>query len=179
MIIVEGPDGGGKSNLAGYLSKRFGIPIADKVVNSRTEAQTPLDKWVSLSLEKGLQRTIFDRHAIISEPIYAAAMRYVAKDGFNRVGWLSGQMAKLDKIGPFIVYCLPPIKTVEANVFNAETDNDVVVEKIQTIWGMYAAQAAREVSLGRAMIHDYTVDGSEQRIEMILSHWLAARGILQ
>jgi len=176
MIILEGPDGSGKTTLLNKLTKEFDLPVAEKSVDSSTKARTDLKRYTEDTINAGLQRMIFDRHPVISEPIYAAAIRHTVKEGFDSMGWLTGQLVKLNRFRPFIIYCLPPLKTVAENVYNSPVmQPESVLEKIDVIWGAYAALAARQVSVGSAVVHDYTVDGSDLRISMMLRNWLGAQ----
>ena len=71
MIIVEGPEGSGKSMLAAKLSAKFGIPVVHSggppvdsdEINSRIEAE-----------DRGHQTAILDRCTPISELVYGSVI---------------------------------------------------------------------------------------------------------
>ena len=137
MIILEGPDGGGKTSLAQQLSKRLELPIADRVVSKETEALTDLRVWTDKNLRQGFQRVIFDRHRLISDPIYRAVFgNHNAKLYDPR--WLAGAMKQFANIDPIIIFCMPPLEVVALNLAD-DPDNTVVAGDIEKIYYSYAA----------------------------------------
>lgn len=96
-IVVEGPDGAGKSTLVDYLAKTLGRsvyhsggPILSKGV---------LEDLLTATEAALESRTIVDRAPHISEPIYAKA-------GFRRQ-FLRAQLmhSRLAEFSPIVVYC--------------------------------------------------------------------------
>src|SRR5689334_16478912 len=104
MIIVEGPDGGGKTRLISRLSSDLGLPVAQRVVSAEAEAMTDLKTWVDLNLIEGNVAVLFDRHRLISEPIYGPVLRYYPEDGFDNVDWLTDSMRRLHELDPFVIW---------------------------------------------------------------------------
>jgi hypothetical protein len=162
MIIVEGPDGAGKTTLIKDLSKFLGLEVAPRVVSKEARAMTDLRVWTEQNLLKGFQKLIFDRHRMISELIYGPALRGEAEAPFNDLIWLTNQMKRFYAARPVIIYCLPPIEVVITNVMS-DPDNEVVRRKIQVIYNMYVSKAAHDWALdpARVIIWDYTRDGQE------------------
>lgn len=121
-----------------------------------------LQNWVENNLEEGPQWMIFDRHRLISETIYGPIIRGYAEDGFDSVTWMMMQMKRFYEIEPLIIYCMPPYKTVSANVRD-DPDNTAVAWRIEAIYQAYAARAAMDYALspGSTVIWDYTTDGRE------------------
>lgn len=160
MLIIEGPDGAGKTTLIKGLSDALDIPIAQRVVSKDAEAMTDLQRWVDRNLELGFQRTLFDRHRLISEPIYGPAMHRSAP-GFTDITWLGPRMNAFARINPVIVYCLPAKTTAWANVKD-DPDNKVVADPdlFSMIYDSYVTRA----SLDRAnpyfttFVWDYETD---------------------
>jgi len=68
-IILEGPDSGGKSTLARKLAEAIGWPV----VHSGGPEKFPGELEQRTEKLLSLDRHIFDRHPVISNPIYAAA----------------------------------------------------------------------------------------------------------
>src|SRR4051812_422488 len=126
MLIVEGPDGSGKSTLVKRLHRDLGLPIAKKVVSSDTKPKVDLAKWTEESISRGFQFTIFDRYRLISEPIYGPILRNRQNPSFIDLGWLSDQMWRFYASHPIVIYCLPPLSTVLENVSRASTNNAAV-----------------------------------------------------
>lgn len=156
MLIVEGPDGGGKSTLIKLLSEELNLPVAPRVVSKGTEAMTDLRQWVDNNLEQGFQPTIFDRYRLISEPIYGTILREKAEKGFDDISWLGPRIKRLYEIDPIIIYCLPSYEVVEANVIG-DPDNTAVRFQIASIYSAYVAKAATDYALspGTVKIWDY------------------------
>lgn len=171
MIIVEGPDGAGKTTLVQHLSQKYGAPIAKKVVDHDTKPiYTDLQGWTERNLSKGLQWKIFDRHRLVSEPIYAGAMERPPAPGFDDIHWLTARMIDFTRIRPFLIYCLPPYETVAVNVKHDHL-NHVVAEFISPIYYLYAAHAAGDIARGQAVLFDYTIDSGYQRVDMLFRLW--------
>lgn len=157
MIIVEGPDGAGKSTLVKLLSEKLNLPVAAKVVSSDTQPMTDLVAWTESNVAAGFQRTIFDRHRLISEPIYACFRDGDPTASFMDLGWLAEQMWHFYQVKPILIYCLPRLQTVVANVKNPSTDNGAVAEWIEHIYAGYVARAAADMSRGLVKLYNYEV----------------------
>lgn len=155
MIIIEGPDGSGKSTLIRQLSKDLALPIAPKVVSSDTKPLVDLDKWTELNLNAGFQEVLFDRHRLISEPIYGPATRSQQHVRFMDLGWMSEMMGRFYGLDPIIIYCLPPLNIVRANVNREDTDNEAVRGRIAAIYAGYVARATADIARGVGKLYNY------------------------
>lgn len=172
MIIVEGPDGAGKTTLVDHLSHHHQIPVNDRVVGQDTKPLIPdMKHWVELNLRAGPVWKIFDRHRLISEPIYQACMGREAQDGFNDINWMTARMLELTQIRPFIVYCLPPIDVVQ-NTLEDDMANKSVVDFTHLIYPAYVAKAAGDIARGQAVRFDWTTDSEFTRVDMLFGLWL-------
>lgn len=176
MIIVEGPDGAGKTTLISKLSNDLQLPVAPRVVSKETKALTNLRNWTDQNLAAGFKLTIFDRHRLISDPIYRFILNKPVDTGLYDPQWLALAHLKFQRIRPAIVYCLPPLEAVWANVKDDE-DNVAVRDRIHAIYYDYVASMAQ--SMGnprlRTFTYDYTrdQDGVEyDRILLSLTHVL-------
>lgn len=65
-VILEGPDGGGKSTLAGHLSKLWNLRLQEGSGPPKKEGE--IEQRLAGYLK--MENTIFDRHPAVSEPIY-------------------------------------------------------------------------------------------------------------
>src|SRR5215211_3588455 len=103
LIIVEGPDGSGKTTLIEKLASEFNFPVMPRVVNKDTEAMVDLVKWTEEDLTKGFGPRIYDRHRLISEPIYGSVVRHEMQPGFDDIHWLHAMQANLRAIRPVVI----------------------------------------------------------------------------
>jgi nicotinamide riboside kinase len=155
VIIIEGPDGSGKSTLVNKLAQELRLPVADKVVASDTTAMTDLVKWTEDNVARGFQPTIFDRHRLISEPIYGPILKPRQDPSFCDLSWLSQQLWLFYGCKPVIIYCLPDIRTVRANVAREDTDNSVVASRIAAIYAAYVNRATLDFTRGVGRLYNY------------------------
>ena len=158
MIIFEGPDGGGKSTAARAVSEALNIPVADRVVSAQAKAMVDLKKWTDDNLAAGFQDVIFDRHRLISAPIYDAVLGRVHEDLYDPA-WLGGTMMRFYQLKPIIIYCLPDLETVRYNVEHGPDDNSAVDQKIEHIYQQYVTRASIDSVLYSTFttIFDYTL----------------------
>ncbi|MCA1807247.1 MAG: ATP-binding protein [Actinobacteria bacterium] len=54
MIVVEGPDGAGKTTLIRDLSALLNIPVAPRVVSQETKAMVDLRQWTEDNVSRGV-----------------------------------------------------------------------------------------------------------------------------
>lgn len=155
MIIVEGPDGSGKSTLVTTLAQRLRLPVAGKVVGSDTQPLVNIREWTEDNVARGFQPVIFDRHRLISEPIYGPAMRKRQDADFYDLTWLSSMMWQFYQAKPIIIYCLPDILTVRENVLREDTDNSAVKDHIVAIYAGYVARASLDFTKGVGRLYNY------------------------
>lgn len=100
IIIIEGPDGSGKTTLANQLSKQSSYPIIHRV-----QPKTEHDKKVMLEEYLEVIRTrrnmIFDR-SWYSEMVYGPVMRDSSVISHHQMYAIESRLAK---IGAMIIYC--------------------------------------------------------------------------
>lgn len=174
MIIIEGPDGSGKTTLAKRLSEEMGWPIGQKVVGSDTKPLTNLQEWVDGNLNRGYHPGIYDRHRLISEPVYSAVLpNRVLDENFWDPNWLAGAYHRLHSISPFVIMCMPPLDVVVKNVAG-DPNNQVVANHIHQLYLTYFHQGLIHSELPTVW-YDYTRhahdDGHWRQLAFkILSH---------
>lgn len=167
MIVVEGPDGAGKTTLIEKLLNDFDLELQPKVVSSDTKAMTDLATWIEAQNSRGWDREkprLYDRHGLISEPIYCNAMNRSPKRMFDNWGWLALELVRFYNEQPIIIYCLPPLEVVRHNVMKEETDNAAISDQITGIWVAYARQAATDAITRGSIIYNYTEDRYENLV---------------
>lgn len=169
MIVVEGPDGAGKTTLINKLSEQFSLPVAPRVVTKGAEAMVDLKTWTEDNVARGWQSTLFDRHRLISEPIYGSVLRKRAEPGFGDPFWLFSMYRMFYMhCRPIIIYCLPPFQVVQEHVM-ADTENqpEKVRTQIAKLYMLYSAKAASDAVLANALIYDYTTTNERQLFRTI------------
>lgn len=160
MIIVEGPDGAGKTTLIEQLKERYGLEVAPRVVTKGAEAMVDLKVWVEENLDQGFQYLIFDRHRLISEYIYGPLLRKEQQPGFTDLIWSWRMLDRLyNDVNPLIIYCLPSLEVVKANV-SGDPENEVIAEHIEAMYAAYVHRIALDqIHRPRhTIIWDYTTD---------------------
>jgi hypothetical protein len=170
LIIVEGPDGSGKSMLAKQLSSMLDIPVAEKAVDPEMRAMVDVPSYITRALDHPL---IYDRFALISGPIYGAlgSMRPpndIFKDSARFDDWLRA----FRNIRPRIIYCLPPLELVKDNVFNVAPQPPEVRKLWEQAYWSYWVKAHQDEadSAVSSMIFDYT-----RMTPHKAANWLAPR----
>jgi Cdc6-like AAA superfamily ATPase len=122
MIIIEGPDGSGKTVLAQRLSKDLGgVSVYHAGAPPVSMEQTY--KRVYMSTYLCTQQIIQDRSALISEPIYGKHLR---AEGAH-ISWNEAKTL-IKALEPLVVYCRPP--TSELTPSKEDYDSDEYVKKL-------------------------------------------------
>lgn len=156
MLIVEGPDGAGKTTLIEAIQEYFGdIEVAPRVVSKDAEAMVDLQRWVDKNLDEGFQYKLFDRHRLISEPIYGPALGRSA-NGFNDLTWVGPRINTFYReVKPVIIYCLPDKGTVMRNIID-DPDNETIAPHISSIYDAYVNKAAVDLEMhDRTLVWNY------------------------
>ena len=169
MIVVEGPDGAGKTQLVMRLCQQFQMSVEPRVVDSSTNpiGGISLKQWVDEDLLAWPRAAIYDRHRLISEPIYAPIMRGRLADGFEDSIWFIRQLGHFWKARPLVIYCLPPVEEVVRNVTRSDTDNEAVCKAISGIYWMYHANYCQNAARANVIVWDYTQDIYEDFIHYL------------
>jgi energy-coupling factor transporter ATP-binding protein EcfA2 len=176
MIVVEGPDGSGKTTLVKKIAHTLNLPIAQRVVTKQTQPMRDLQAWVDDNLDQGLRPTLYDRHRLISEPIYGPVLRKRMQPGFDDWRWLSYRQQKFRNLKPLVIFCIPPLNIVRETVLEDE-DNKVVWDHVDTLYWLYV----NAVTLWEdALVFDWTMSTSStsvHSIERSCEIWLAKKSL--
>lgn len=155
MVIVEGPDGGGKTTLIRELSSALNLPVAPKVVDSHTRPLVDLKRWTEENVAGGFRRQLFDRHRLISEPIYSALKDDDPTAAFMDQGWLLDVMHQFYACKPIIIYAMPELDVVIKNVSDPASDNEAVAEWIKHIYAGYVNRSTLDFIHGVGRLYNY------------------------
>lgn len=175
MVIVEGPDGSGKSTLVRRLSEELSVPVHPRACTSDNGIDpATLRDWVDRDLHPSSEGGLYDRHPLISEPIYGPIIRNFMADGFQDIEWLGTSMTKFRNRVKAMIFCLPPWPFVETNVtkhHEATTPHlEGVLKHSQGLYEMYLHRAALEASaMDYVWVWDYTAHDRDQSFELLLS----------
>lgn len=176
MIIVEGPDGAGKTTLVDQLRFHFGdMPINPRAVGSDTQPLVAIDKWVERNVAGGLQYRLYDRHRLISEPIYGSLLRPDEPAGmFSDMNWLRTMLSEFMKLEPFIVICLPPLELARQRAM-LDPDNQAYFQtNYSQLYRLYYYWAAANPS---AFIYDTQDDSMFQALVDQISVYVQQKGL--
>lgn len=171
MIILEGPDGAGKTRLAQRLSEELKLPLLPRAATSLGGPIEGVDNWVEAQLRMpSLPRGLQDRHPLFSEIIYGPIVRGWVAGKFNDPHWVQSMMTTLVSHRPIVVYCLPPMGVVRENILS-EPDEQMlgVVANIDGIYSQYVTQLGWYLALkGRVMVWDYTSEWAESHFHSLI-----------
>lgn len=173
MIIVEGPDGSGKTTLLGRLAEHLERPIESRVVTKTAEAMVDLQQWVEHDLQGWPRAALYDRHRLISEPIYGPVIRGNMEPGFDRYDWLGNQLEIFSAHRPVIIWCMPPLDAVLKNL-RGDPDNEVIAPHAKLIYWLYFMEMCKQRSNLNSWVWDYTKrdDAQFRLMRQMLKHKL-------
>lgn len=181
MVIVEGPDGGGKTTLIKELSESLGVEVAPRACSSETGPVKDLMGWTTRFLNhhsRNLnQFTLHDRFPLISEPIYGSLVRGYLSKGFD-TPWYSEAWQLFTQLKPIIIFCLPPLDVVIENVKKEDiAQMDGVTFNIRGLYWQYNTlmHRLRAPKDHQTVFWDYTDPRAELNKKVILGHLQVAQ----
>lgn len=176
-VIVEGPDGAGKTTLIKQLTERFPVTVHERACTSEGGPVTELYEWTEKNLAELVHvhtPMLYDRHPGFSELVYGPILRGDIGGCLDESTWREG-VHRVLRERAFVIWCLPPVGTVVTNLFHNYADNtavqmDGVTEHIRELHAAYTAMSL--VWNGPAFTYDYTKSQHRKVIETIVSHEL-------
>lgn len=124
-IIVEGPDGSGKTTLVNQLLESFpSLTKHERACTSLGGAIPDIDVWTMQTTYRQMKHEathsyLFDRLPFFSDCVYRTALEVPLSRGFDSTQWWESY-AKLWFSRSLLIVCLPPYENVETNVRNSE-----------------------------------------------------------
>lgn len=177
-VIVEGPDGGGKTTLLQYLHTVTNLPIHAKFSTSLGGPKDSLHSLVDADMQSwwnglnadphyrkdwepgGVKESyLFDRHPLISEPIYGLHVRKDIQPEFL-TEWFASRWRDFLEYDPLVIFCLPPFEAITTNV-NPHRDMQGVWANMRRMYDQYTIQALQYP--GSSMVYDYTKDSTDDQ----------------
>lgn len=157
MIIVEGPDGAGKTTFIEKVSRELDLPIAPKFVKSSGEGSGTNDlfgeAYKDVVTMWDRPPMIYDRHPLISEYVYGPIIRGAMPPDFLTPQAHATMRLMAQQV--FVIWALPPMQTCYDNVMDETSDQMNGVQKnIDAIWAMY--HTMRMLWQGSSSMYDYT-----------------------
>lgn len=183
MIILEGPDGAGKTSLMSTLLDRF--PTIEEHERASSSKGGPVEnifEWAQADVQTWPLQPLsfYDRHPLISEPIYGPIVREYLDPRFHST---EGEDLALHMLQQgLIILCLPSVSKVIENVsLNVDDQMSGVVEHIQSIYHKYHRLAVSLRGRQNVFWYDYDRPGDlSQLIQVVAAHeimWNKNRGI--
>ena len=167
-VIIEGPDGSGKTHLKESILDTFPsmlphVRAADSLKGPKLDT---LANWVTDDLHElpnaGVS-WVYDRHPIVSEPIYGWACRGGVPEMFAKSGWVNTVKMQL-ALQSLLVVCLPPLDRVIDNVKKSGNQQmQGVVDNIELIYGGYKHLKWP----GAVLWYDYTTTFASHALSVI------------
>jgi GTPase SAR1 family protein len=172
VIIVEGPDGAGKTTLIGRLCHDLTLVKRGKFVKSNGDGSGTNDlfgdAYVDVVNQPDMGMMVYDRHPMISEYVYGPIVRGRLPEDFTTSQAHATLRLMAQQV--LVVWCLPPLSVVHDNVWHQDNEQMRGVQsRIRQIHQMY--HSMRMWWPGESVTYDYTsgTHKSGTRYDQVLS----------
>lgn len=163
MIIVEGPDGAGKTTLIEKLKERYNLPVHERFCTS----EGPVDNLFHTIFEDLLTwdkqpLSIFDRHSLMSEYVYSLCIpdRVIDK---QFLGSVAATMLRRLAYQSLVILCMPPFEHITANI-HQNKQMEGVTDNLYAIYQTYGLLNTFWPVQTRIINYDYTDSQSERNV---------------
>lgn len=156
MIVVEGPDGAGKTTLCEYICRQFNLEMGERATANRDEIYktTRQDTWKAVYEEYMATSSprVWDRIGPYSDPIYS--LRGIPTP--RNPAFTAGEVKQfhrwlLDPHFGCLILCLPPLETLLKNVRGSHQLEGVTEQTRRIRWDYKKMHAS-----GDGLVYDYT-----------------------
>lgn len=132
MIMVEGPDGAGKTTLVNQLVEKYDfLPVKRDMTSGVSAYQWMIDELQTW--EKGKIIRIYDRFPLIGEKIHGPILRGKMEPAFNERESMKLLLMRVT-LDSLIIYCRPPLGNILANSLE---ESEEIVGNIRQIVKAY------------------------------------------
>lgn len=174
MIVVEGPDGSGKSTLVKWICKQFNLKEGQRSEKDRDKIYltTRADTWRALHDEclATAPPRVWDRMGPYSDPIYSLrGIPSVRPCAFTPSEVKMFHNFMTNTHFGLLILCLPPLQVVQANAAK-EHQLEGVVDRTADIWHDY-----KLMHRGGTLVYDYTRRGHQTGVALAISTHLKHR----
>lgn len=180
MIILEGPDGAGKTTLCEKLQDEFGLVVGIRGTKDRTQLYkyTVTDTFRAIRgcFEFGTPPVLWDR-LYYSELVYYL-YRPVTEDSESRLCQFNGPQRAfvertIEAVQCPVILCLPPEEVVLANVLQEDRQEmEGIKENITKIYHRYEKLWLSLIFPPQVTSYDYTKPDAERGVFETVSHYL-------
>lgn len=179
MIIVEGPDGTGKTTLAKKIAEEYSLEYRRPPMLSSTKgpADASIYDWWKQEMRTDDDRAVYDRCFFISEMIYQLATpeRELLVDGYD----FALGVEDLMMMQPFIVFCLPKWeKTLPILTSGREMLEGMSIKAAEKVhWAYWGVYGMWYPTVTNVHVHDFHANFAlqEQQILISVGKYLARR----
>ena len=166
MIVLEGPDGGGKTTLQKKLIHIWhGMP-PDNYDVQVIHSPGPLDKglyyWAMKALRQAKPVCIFDRFPYFSEAVYGSLLR--DHPCMTTLEFIALR-ERLIRMRPLVIYCRPPLTTLQATR-TVEDQMPGVLDHYEDIVNCYDDNVAQWIRDFRVFTYNFT--GGQEANDMLM-----------
>jgi adenylate kinase family enzyme len=144
MLVVEGPDGSGKTTLAHVLANDMGREYRRSPSLSSREGgnRAHVDWWREQLWGDEAHRMggVYDRSLLVSEPIYTPVMN---RSPLVQAGEYIEMLTRFVSCFPLIIFCLPPWEQQKENLEDKASEQlkGLTIKRAALVlWGYYIGQ---------------------------------------
>lgn len=142
------------------------LPIRPRHIRSDTSFQGDVGSWLMKEMQPWPAITgLYDRFPLIGELIYGPLLRGAINPVFsnNEQAFLH-YMSQFHGMDPLVIFCLPSLETVTANLGKTEQPREIMRASQQTrrgiYWAYWSLYHTMRASGRRVLRYDYTVQAA-------------------